>query len=340
MEGAMSSNVLKRFVYTLSNVAVAVVHTDEAELTFTNFFDGTHEERHLRKSLSNLRADRIEVAQIWRHELSASDLVNLDHSVRDAMAPVAGPWQAMDMQLSDGSIDSIALQLDPAEDFDLTKAYLRRIWPILRQDCIAEAQQLQKAQLEYSGTGWDVLNRIDVATLIVDGAGLMYRMNIAARETLENAVILRRGKGGVFAVDDHENRTFRSAIASCAAGPVGEDRIVFLTSRDDEHKVPVTLSRYVHEGEPTSYVIVMLPIPPSRKRVERLVRQMGLTSAEARVAALIQLGLTNREAAKVLGIKTQTFNTYSKRALSKLNVSGRTEMAQLLTWQAAGGRTS
>ncbi len=345
MERAMSSKVLNKFVHSLSHVAVAVLETKGSDLTFANFFDATQNRRNRRRhgdSYLDLNADRIEVSRLSRHELCASDLVCLDQSLRSAEAETGGTWQAMQMRLEDGSRDLIALQLDPAEDFDLTKAYLKRIWPILRQDCISELQDRCRNELEYSGTGWDVLNRIDVATLIVDGSGLMYRMNFAAREALDQATILRRGKGGVFAADDRENRELHDALSACAQAAVGEDRVIFLTSQEqgphNGQRVPVTLSRYVHEGRPTSYVIVMLPIPPTTKRVEKLVKQMGLTSAEARVAALIQLGLTNREAAKVLGLKPQTFNTYSKRALSKLNVSGRAEMAQLLTWQASGGR--
>jgi DNA-binding CsgD family transcriptional regulator len=84
----------------------------------------------------------------------------------------------------------------------------------------------------------------------------------------------------------------------------------------------------------------MLPMPPNPERVELLGRKLGLTPAEARVAVLMQSGLTNREAAYRAGLKEQTFNTYAKRVLCKLNVTGRTEMAQLLTWQAAGRWTA
>src|SRR5690606_10962091 len=102
--------------------------------------------------------------------------------------------------------------------------------------------------------------------------------------------------------------------------------------------VPVTLSRFFHEGRPTPLVVVTLPVAPKTHQVEALVRDMGLSSSEARVVALIQLGLSNKAAAVQAGLSEHTFNTYAKRVLSKLNISCRAEWAQLLTWQASGRR--
>lgn len=93
-------------------------------------------------------------------------------------------------------------------------------------------------------------------------------------------------------------------------------------------------------GQPTDLIVAMLPMPPNPERIELLGIKLGLTPAEARVAVLMQSGLTNREAAFRAGLKEQTFNTYAKRVLSKLHVTGRTQMAQLLTWQSVGKRSA
>jgi DNA-binding CsgD family transcriptional regulator len=85
---------------------------------------------------------------------------------------------------------------------------------------------------------------------------------------------------------------------------------------------------------------MMLPSPPDLRRIEVLARELGLTQAEARVAALLQLGLSNREAAQIAGLTEHTVNTYTKRVLGKLRVNSRAEMAHLLTWQAQGGLLS
>jgi len=114
--------------------------------------------------------------------------------------------------------------------------------------------------------------------------------------------------------------------------------VIFVANRSENRRVPITLTRYFHRGEATRFVVATLPTPPSTQRIEALVRRLGLSHSEAKVAALIQRGLSNREAAAMAGLKEQTFNTYAKRVLSKLNVSCRSEMARLLTWQASGGR--
>ena len=102
----------------------------------------------------------------------------------------------------------------------------------------------------------------------------------------------------------------------------------------------MTLSRYIHDSVPTRYVVVTVPRPPERVVIETLAGQMGLTASEAKVASLMQTGLSNKQAAELAGFTDQTFNTYSKRVLNKLNVSCRAELARLLTWQANGGTTT
>lgn len=337
MERAMSSRVLNRFMRSLSSAAVAVFDFEGKKLTLSDYIRPSRQDTLSAKGLIDLRAGRSDVDQIWCQELGVSDMTRLESSLPSAQVDESQVWRSISMRLKDGSEDRIALRLDPKEDLQFTLSYLKRIWPILRQDCLGEFRERHQSQLEMRGTGWEVLNMIDVATLIVDRAGLMYRMNVAARDALDEGLVLKRGKGGVFGCDPKETRKLREALEACADGPVGEDRLVFLNEKDGTRPIPVTLSRYEHEGRATSYIVLMLPVPPTADTVETLVKKMGLTSAEARVAALIQKGLSNREAAEILGLKPETFNTYSKRALNKLNVSCRTKLAQMLTWQAAGG---
>jgi len=338
MERAMSSRVLNKFMRSLSSAAVAVLDFEGKKLTLSDYAGPALKDVLNARSLAGFTALHSDVDQIWCQELDVSDTTRLDSSLPESKTDQSQVWRSVAMRMKDGSEDRIALRLDPKEDLDFTISYLKRIWPILRQDCLGEFRERCHSKLEMKGTGWEVLNLIDVATLIVDRKGLMYRTNIAARDALDTGTVLKRGKGGIFGRNTHETRKLREALTACADGPSGEDRVVFLEEDNDGNRpVPVTLSRYEHQGKPTSYIVLMLPVPPNAQMVETLVRKMGLTAAEARVAALIQKGLSNREAAQILGLKPQTFNTYSKRALNKLNVSCRTQLAQMLTWQATGG---
>ncbi len=338
MDTATSSDTLNRLLSAVSIVAVAVFELPTQQLILTT---ADHDANGTVVSdLSDIRDvdTHAEVLRTAHLNLTAADLQLLDRSIKSREPQTDASWRAIDLSLSNGSTDRLALQLNPNEDFDLTRAYLQRVWPILRQDCLAECKLRHQKTLAPISGEWDMLNRIDVAMIILDAKCRMYRVNLSARDLLDAGKVLTRGKGGIFAADKSENDAFRVAVEHCAESPAGEDRVVLLSSGEDGYQVPVTLTRYVYEGTATKYVLAMLPTPPSSARVESLVRQMGLTSSEARVAALMQLGLSNKEAAEISGLKVQTFNTYAKRVLSKLNVSGRTEMAQLLTWQASGGR--
>jgi DNA-binding CsgD family transcriptional regulator len=57
---------------------------------------------------------------------------------------------------------------------------------------------------------------------------------------------------------------------------------------------------------------------------------LGLTLAEARVAALVGSGLAPREAAAKLGIAEETARTALKRVFAKVGVSRQSELTALL----------
>lgn len=261
-----------------------------------------------------------------------------------------GRWIGFTCSFAKGRRDVLAMWLGQAEDPQLAAKMLQKLWPVLREDCLQEAEQPSGRDSARGDAGtqsdigvadeaflWMISDRLDLAMFVLDAQSRMLRVNLAARRLLEKGDVLRRGRGGLFAATDAASHTLRAAVEQCAQhGKAGDETVVFLDSGGDR-PVPITLTRFVHQGQPAGYVVAMLPMPPGSERVEMVSRGMGLTPVEARVASLIQLGLSNREAAAKAGIREQSFNTYAKRALAKLNVSSRVEMAQILTWQAAGG---
>lgn len=247
-------------------------------------------------------------------------------------------WRGFACAIQGGVEDRVALELEADIDTRLVRSFLEKIWPVLREDCLQELQTRDEPPDETDPLFWMVLDRMDVGLVILDGAGLMYRVNVAGRHMLEEATVLKRGRGGIFAAVDAESRRFRKAVADCASS--GEEMTLCMPHAKTGRAVPVTVSRFRYEGAETRYVVVTVPRPPDPKRIEEIARTLGLTPSEARVARYMQIGLSNRDAAALAGYSENTFSTYAKRVLSKLNVSGRAEMAQLLTWQAAGGRLS
>ena len=338
-DNLLPSKALRRVVSGFTETAVVVLDTGHGGIALSSF-PVAQRKTQCRRRPALPESGPGELREFSSVALDERDIQALDATVGSQGAPSErGGWKAFSCRFQDGSTDRIALQLDPAQDAVFTRNFLEKIWPVLREDCLAEAGDMQ-ITFGNEALLWMISDRIDVAVLVLDSRSRMLRINSAARELLDAGRVLRRGRGGVFGHDEKESHRFRSAVLACARAekPAEGETILFLQGDPHGIRVPVSLSRYYHQGEPTDLVVVMLPMPPDPARVEMLGRKMGLSPSEARVAALMQTGLTNREAASRAGLKEQTFNTYAKRVMNKLQVHGRTEMAQLLTWQAAGRR--
>lgn len=337
--GASTSEPLRRFLAGFASRAVAVLSDEAGPVTICTHGLTQRPDRGMCGWPLTGLDDRGRDKGFRTITLCDAEISALDSGFGDPAQRPRIEWRGYACGIGGGGEDRLALALAPGDDPELAQQALSRIWPALRQEC------LRDARAGFSQTGeaaalWTILDRIELAFIIVDRRGLMFRVNAAGRQVLDEAQILRRGRGGIFAASDSAADSFRVAVAECAAAPVPAlaDRTIVLTHRTTGQRHPVTLSRYVHDGVPTGYVVVMVPRPPEAALIERMVAGMGLTPREARVASLMQIGLTNRVAAGRAGVTEQTFNTYAKRVLSKLNVGCRTEMARLLTWQAAGGR--
>jgi DNA-binding CsgD family transcriptional regulator len=280
------------------------------------------------------RTDRAEVAPLPVASLPRAELDRLLPA-----GPAEGGWHGFRCRLECGTTDLVLVHL-PATRFHAraVAALLRLIWPALRSETEEEAEPCHGEDHCDEALLWLMRARIDIGALVVNPRGLILRMNSTARRMIAEGRVLMRGHGGLHARCPEQTRKLREAISLCARGPIGRDeRILFLRPEGDGPAVPVTLARYVHEGAPTDLVTLLLPEPPEPARVERIARELGLTAAEARVAAMLQTGLSNRAAATSLGLTEQSFSTYAKRVLGKLNVRSRAEMAQMLTWQTHGG---
>jgi DNA-binding CsgD family transcriptional regulator len=248
-----------------------------------------------------------------------------------------GSWHSFRITFSSGVEDHIWLQMPEPGQAAMACGLLARIWPNLREDCLQDLRHRQDDVCDEAML-WMVSNQINMAILVMNRDGLMLRANAAAKRLLDQETVLRRTPKGIRCANDGQTRLLRSALSSCArSGPQDGDQILFLNAVGLGLRIPVSLSRFHHDGIATDLVLVTMPLPPDSLRVEMLARAGGLTPAEARIAALLQMGLSNKDAAVAAGLKEQSVSTYAKRVLNKLNVTSRAEMAQLLTWQAAGG---
>ncbi|SEW41978.1 regulatory protein, luxR family [Cognatiyoonia koreensis] len=252
-------------------------------------------------------------------------------------------WFGFGVTLADGTADEAYLRLDPCTDRVLVASFLSTIWRILREDVLQERQHNAEGPDESACDDallWMISQKIGLGVMVMNAEGLMLRANAAAKAMLLSGDVLQRSSHGIIARDDLQSRLFRDAITECShSDDPNFEKVVLLDSRQHGRRVPVTLARFRHEGKATDLVTVLLPTPPQSEAVFRVAKSFGLTKAEARIAALLQLGLSNKEVSKQAGLTEQSSSTYCKRVLSKMNVHSRAEIAQLLTWQSNCGGT-
>ena len=250
-------------------------------------------------------------------------------------------WVQFACCFEDGSQDRITLHLHGGQHDGHCGHILAAIWPVLREDILREIADQGESAIT-SALLWTILKKTDSAVLVFNAAGRLLHSNDSGRDLLSAGTLLRKDSGGLRCANDSETKGFYAALRSCALSPPAQNRekILFLEDSEQGIRLPISLTCYRCASTTAPLVVAILPCQPKRSRVEMLAQKMGLSPAEARVAALMQLGLLNREAAHIAGLKEQTFKTYAKRVLSKLDVGCRAEMAQRLTWQASLGRAS
>lgn len=333
-ERIRASPTLRRITAGLSELGVAVLATGSGSVSL-----GTLPVAHIAEEARVVPGD----TPPGQGSFMPATLTPLDLDQLNAYAhPPAGTgrWRAFCSRFENGCSDHAYVWLARGTRERDARCFLSMIWPVLREDCLRELRSAD-GRVSDAALLWLIAAKSDAAALVANRHGLILRRNAAARQMMEEGRILARRPGGIHCADDLQTRRLRAAIAACAAGdPQAGETVLFIEPASGGPRVPVSLSRFVHEGTPTDLVTLFIPAPPDSRRVETLARKMGLTAAEARVAALMQLGLSNREAAEAAGLREQSFATYAKRVLNKLNVNSRAEMAQMLTWQAHGGRMS
>ncbi|MDU9007124.1 LuxR C-terminal-related transcriptional regulator [Sedimentitalea todarodis] len=268
-------------------------------------------------------------------DLSASELASLRSRIPDPpQLPKPPNWHAFQCRFGSGATDILAFR--DLDDPDEAEAFLGRVWPGLRHACVNASGQTSP-DISSDAMLWMISQKVNAAILVLDEKYRVLRTNAAADELLAERQLLRDSGDRLVCATHKETIALQAAIdeSYARAGKGGIEFILILRGKSGTAHVPMSLSTYVQVETGERLILVMLPRPPAHERIEELARSMGLTPSEARVAALIREGHSNREAAEIAGLKIETFNTYAKRALSKMNVKCRAEMAQMLTWQAA-----
>ncbi len=263
----------------------------------------------------------------------------MDMASRDAKQKT-GDWQAFRCRFENGVDDLVSFI--SSESIEANAQFLTTMWPGLRRMCVQGLGQ-SLADLSDDAMLWAVSRKVNASILVLDRDCKVIKANAAGRDLLTDGRLLRDTAHGVVCARDKETRALRQAIAEFLRDDNPDPRtpefVILLRGQAQTGHVPLSLSVYNESPGGAQLYLAMLPMPPEPKRIEELAMHLGLTRSEARVASLMRDGYSNREAAEIAGLKVETFNTYAKRVLSKMNVGGRAEMAQMLTWQSAAERS-
>ena len=245
----------------------------------------------------------------------------------------AGVWFSFRCRFPSGIEDRIHICAEG--DCAVFPAFLQSAWPGLRRFCLQHSAVRTK-DMSDDAMLWMIDQKVNAAILVMDARLGLLKCNDAGGQLLREGQLLAVRNGALVCCNPQETRALRAAVSECAADEGARPEfILILRGAQRKSHVPMSLSVYPDPAGERTLFLAMLPLPPEQKWIEKIAVELGLTPVEARVAALIRSGLSNRSAAEVAGLKVETFNTYAKRVLSKMNVSCRSEMAQMLTWQTA-----
>jgi DNA-binding CsgD family transcriptional regulator len=220
----------------------------------------------------------------------------------------------------------------PAFDQD-DRRLLRQLTPHLRRSLVVH-RQLGLAMARRAAAT-DVLDRFQVAVLLLDGRARVRASNRRADELLETQDGLRADREGLRASSAAETAALRAIIASTAqAAPSGGAIAVSRPSGREPLAVLVAPLRtpVLANVAPGACAVAFVTDPeqqPSLTR-RRVQRHLGLTPAEADIALAIARGQTVEEAAGELGISPHTARTQLKHALARTGAHRQAELVRLV----------
>ncbi|MBR0667085.1 helix-turn-helix transcriptional regulator [Roseomonas hellenica] len=280
----------------------------------------------------------VDVASLRRSAFYADILV--PQAMEDQ---VVLPHASLTRNGSSGGI-SFALSKRQLEGRQSAVARLRRLAPHL-----SRAIDLSLHTERSHAATWQTALMLDAmpgAALLLDSKGCILRANSGAEALLHegDGIFARRADGLVLAAHGRtEARRLSAAIAGALAvargdsGDAGEPLVVTRPSGRSALLVlvtplPPTAFSIWDAADAGARVLVQIADPhaPAQAQAEALRRAVGLTAAEARVAALVGAGNSVPEAAKVLGISPLTAKTHLLRCFDKAGVRSQVALARLL----------
>jgi len=179
----------------------------------------------------------------------------------------------------------------------------------------------------------DVLESVRCPAVVLDEAGVVTKLNDAARTLLGNGLTLHRGR--MLALDRASNTRLQALIAASLSpeGASAVSRPIIIQCENNAGVLvaatPLTAhaSRYFATGRVLLTLKLTTPSSPDPSDLKSL---FGLTTAEARLAERMSSGCDLGTAASVIGIGRETARTQLRSVFAKTGVRRQAELTALL----------
>lgn len=218
------------------------------------------------------------------------------------------------------------------------RALLRDLGPHVEQSLEIFAR-LRREETELKAL-IETLDRLTIATFILNDAGAILRMNSAARRLVTGrGIIVERGRRLTLAdraADAELQEILTAAREDRRANAAGPPFVEAMRIDADAERHVGLLVRSIdpvplHGGAATPSTVVYVSLGRTVQPLERLVMQLfDLTPSEAHLATLLATGLTLAEAADKLGLTENTVRTYCKTILNKVGVGRQADLVALI----------
>ncbi len=302
--------------------------------------------------------------RVWYGEVGAPDAPLVTMSVKPVLPRPATPLTAGVHhylgEREDGGLNIYSVAYSgtfyPVEDVEIDiRPGASRLLQSLRPTAIQYASLLPEAPLTFSPPRpvstppveialesarmslLDLLSRLGRAAALIGEAGRLIFINVEGEELLRDSI-----RSGRFEAWNPKDRVelHRAIAAAVRSGPTSIAEPIALDRPDRGHSllvqaIPVSV---VLAGEPACLVLFSDATEPSRGDPSATLELLGLTRAEARLAAEVGNGLSPKQAAHRLGITTNTARSTLRIIYEKLGIGKQSELARIVTRLEVFGR--
>lgn len=188
------------------------------------------------------------------------------------------------------------------------------------------------------------LDRMRAGIVALDRAGCVRSVNAAAEALVAGYLNLRTGREPEAAEPADRDRLGRFLAEYLPGRGVPRRTSILLRRKGGGRPLFVEAlplpgsasdgawtSNWMCHGANGLILLVRDLLAPSTRAIEPLLQPLGLTTAEARVAALVGRGSSPREAAATLAVGESTVRTQLKAIYAKLGIRRQSELAVLVT---------